>query len=294
MTQKTDELSHALDELNAGRQPQESSTETSDLLAVAALLKNAGFPAQPPEHIQKATVQSAEDGLKNAKIRRKNAWMYSGLVGAAASLLIFFSISGLPHWPEQVQPPPAPAPQKTALPASLEQKTPPQETPDKKLAVQKSAPANANTPAPATPENKEKPAVPPPGALPAPTAAESSPSAIPAQSAPIALSATPVPLRLPGRSPDSVITEENTGIIRQVYHKGTPMEIIITQRTIPQADNSVPPQPRVYAARESGKSAPPAQNAVNKVTVIISGQEVTLEGRKTRQELLDMAATLTP
>ena len=48
MTQKTDELSHALDELNAGRQPQESSKETSELLAVAALLKNAGFPAQPP------------------------------------------------------------------------------------------------------------------------------------------------------------------------------------------------------------------------------------------------------
>ena len=57
MTQKTDELSHALDELNAGRQPQESSKETSELLAVAALLKNAGFPAQPPEHIHEATLQ---------------------------------------------------------------------------------------------------------------------------------------------------------------------------------------------------------------------------------------------
>ena len=284
MTQKTDELSHALDELNAGRQPQESSKETSELLAVAALLKNAGFPAQPPEHIHEATLQSADAGLK-AKKSNRTAWMYSGFVGAAASLLIFFSISGLPHWPEQVQPPPAPAPQKTSLPASFEQKTPPQETP---------TPPSAPSPAPATSENKELPAVPPSTALPPPVAAESSSSARSAQSAPIAISATPVLLRLPGRSPDSVITEENTGIIRQVYHKGTPLEIIITQRTIPKTDSSVAAQPRMNMTRESGKNVPSAQDAINRVTVIISGQEVTLEGRKTRQELLDMAATLAP
>ena len=72
------------------------------------------------------------------------------------------------------------------------------------------------------------------------------------------------------------------------------MEIIITQRTIPKTDSSVAAQPRMNMTRESGKNVPSAQDAINRVTVIISGQEVTLEGRKTRQELLDMAATLAP
>jgi hypothetical protein len=299
MMNKLDELSQAIDELNAGHQPPESNKENTELLTLAALLKKADFPARPPSHILKLAVQCAENGLNLEKARRRKSWMYSGVLGAAASLMLFLGIHGLPDWPGTSTTTPAPQvsqpvdiPLNSAAPGKKQEQppTPPVATDSQPassspaVAVQKSLPTEPN--------NIAGSSVPP---APSPKA---SPSSNPVPSGPVVKSAPQppaiLPLRIPGRTPDSIHTDSTAGTLRQVYGSGTPQEIIITQQLQPQADNAASSQPKVFAAREAGKNATEKPNAINKVIVTIAGQEVTLEGRKTRQELMDLAATLTP
>ena len=113
MTQnEIEELSRSLDELNSGHPPASGDAETAGLLEIAALLKRADLPVSPPPHILTAAVQSAADGIRAARSRR-NKWMYSGLLGAAASLLIFLGLNSLPNWQTSATVPPrSPAPQQ--------------------------------------------------------------------------------------------------------------------------------------------------------------------------------------
>ena len=300
MTNKLDELSQAIDELNAGHQPPESNTENTELLTLAALLKKADFPVRPPSHILKLAVQRAEDGLNAEKARRRKSWMYSGVLGAAASLMLFLGIHGLPDWPNtNTTTPPPPLSQPAQIPlnaAQLEQKTmqppkppvsadpQPSASSSPAIAVQKSLPTEPNNIA-----GSSAPPAPSPKALPSANTVPSGPVMKSAPQPP-----TILPLYIPGRTPDSIHTDSTTGTLRQVYDSGTPQEIVIIQHIQPTADNAASSQAKVFASREAGKGATEKTNAINKVIVTIAGQEVTLEGRKTRQELIDLAATLVP
>ena len=104
-----------------------------------------------------------------------------------------------------------------------------------------------------------------------------------------------VALHLPGRIPDSIVTDKAAGTIRQVYASDTPQEIVIVQRIKSSTSKASPLQAKTVTMREAdtNKSAPYA-DVPTIVTVTIQGQEVTLEGRQTRQELLDIAKTLVP
>jgi hypothetical protein len=86
-----------------------------------------------------------------------------------------------------------------------------------------------------------------------------------------------------------VSTDNKTGVIRQVYAAGTPSELIITQRPLPKEKDAAPSQTKSIALREADI---PKSDTVNRVLVIIQNQEVLLEGRKTQEELLEMAKTL--
>lgn len=286
MTNKLDELSHAIDELNAGHEPSECNNENAELLALAALLKNAGLPARPPSHVLNAVVQRAEDGLKAEKARHRKSWMYSGVLGAAASIMLFLGIHGLP----------SPVSQPAQIPldsAQLEQKTMPPPKPPVSADPQPVSSVPAVTEQKSTPNEPNNIAG--VSALPTPVPKEAS-TVQPAPAAPAAKSTQPPsvikPLRLPGRTPDSIYTDSTTGTLRQVYDSGTPQEIVITQHMQTTADNAASPQAKVFASREAGKDAAKKPNAINKITVTIAGQEITLEGRKSHQELLDLAATL--
>lgn len=300
MTQQPfDELSRSLDELNAGKTPVAASPETAELLEVAALLKQAGLPAAPPPHILDVTVQSAAAGLKASRASR-NRWMYSGLLGAAASLLIFLGLQGLPDWRSAA--PPAASSQQTE-PATQTMIAAPPATPtanpaESKLALPPSAPPLAPAPAPSAPA-AILPATP---TAPAAAAKPAAPPAAPklaARSAPVDTYSAPAPpaltpLRLPGRSPDLVAADPANGTLRQVFATGTAQELVIVQRPATAKANTAAPaaQPRTQPEAKTGANQGAFQ--LNTVVVVIAGQEVTLSGRQTRQELLDIAASLKP
>ena len=119
MTNKIDLLSESIDKLNSGQTPHPADTETADLLEVAALLQKSELSAQPPEHILSATVQSAVDGLAKQSSRRRNSWMYSGILGAAAAFLLFIGIHGFPDI-QEVAPIVSPPPQTASSPVTPE------------------------------------------------------------------------------------------------------------------------------------------------------------------------------
>jgi hypothetical protein len=92
----------------------------------------------------------------------------------------------------------------------------------------------------------------------------------------------PAALTLPGRVPDSVIFDPATGILRQIFSKGMPNELVITQRMVSQTEGTSNHQ----ATRK-------VSDNLNAISLTIDSQHVTLEGRQTTQELTLLAQSLT-
>ena len=295
MTNKIDLLSESLDKLNSGGTPQPEEPETAELLEVAALLQKSGLPAQPPEHILSATVQSAVDGLAKQSSRRRNSWMYSGILGAAAAFLLFIGIHGFPDI-QEVAPIVSPPPQTASSPVTPE-------APAIRAAAPPPAIANpaAETPPAAKPE---VPAPPQPAPAPSYTpkiAAPAQPEHAPASTPPRLYKSAPTPaakpavssqlaaLVLPGRSPESVIFDRDAGILRQIFARGTLQELTITQRVpastepLTKDHNKSAGQPEAYSAK-ADKAMP-----LNKLVIIWNGQQITLEGPQTLLELTAIA-----
>ena len=101
-----------------------------------------------------------------------------------------------------------------------------------------------------------------------------------------------VPLKLPGRSPDS-ITQDSADSIRQVFNTGTPQELVISQRKLPTGQKNAAVHSEQAATRDT-KNYSVGPPGPNKLTVTINGQEVTLEGRQSLEELAELAKTLKP
>ena len=287
MTNKIDLLSDSIDKLNSGQTPQLEDTETADLLEVAALLQKSGLPAQPPEHILAATVQSAVDGLAQQSSRRRNPWMYSGILGAAAAFLLFVGIHGFPDI-QEISPIVSPPPQTASAPVTPEAPPP--------------AVANPATepPSAAKPEVRTSQPTPVPSSAPkvtTPAQPEHAPAStqprlfksVPAPAAKPAVSPQLAALVLPGRSPESISHDRETGILRQYFSRGTPQELTITQR----GPGSTEP-----LTKDHGKSAGQAETysakadkamPFNKLVIIWNGQQITLEGPQTLLELTAIA-----
>ena len=308
MSNKTEELSVALDRLNSGQTTQSNDQEISDLLEVAALLRNSDLPAKPPAHILSASVEQATAGLHAQTKRRRMPWVYSGLLGAAAALLVFFGLHGTPEIQDIAQ---------QTMPAAVPQANPSEKTAPTNTTSSSDAKSDAKSAAPVAPMEKprsgplqDKPAAPnapaatPPAKPPAPVqpvpaearaerAAPSLKSAIPpAVPKEKATADSLVPLKLPGRTPDSV-TQDSADSIRQVFNAGTPQELIISQRKLPAGQKNAAVQSEQAATRDT-KSYSAGQVGPNKLTVAINGQEVTLEGRQSPEELAELAKTLKP
>ena len=317
MSNKTEELSVALDRLNSGQTTQSNDQEISDLLEVAALLRNSDLPAKPPAHILSASVEQATSGLHAQTKRRRMPWVYSGLLGAAAALLVFFGLHGTPEIQDIAQ---------QTMPAAVPQANPSEKTAPTNTTSSSDAKSDAKSAAPVAPMEKPrsgplqaKPAAPnapaaPPAATPSITPPAAKPPApvqpVPAEAraeraAPSMKSAIPpaapkekatadslVPLKLPGRSPDS-ITQDSADSIRQVFNTGTPQELVISQRKLPTGQKNAAVQSEQAATRDT-KNYSVGPPGPNKLTVTINGQEVTLEGRQSLEELAELAKTLKP
>ena len=317
MSNKTEELSVALDRLNSGQTTQSNDQEISDLLEVAALLRNSDLPAKPPAHILSASVEQATAGLHAQTKRRRMPWVYSGLLGAAAALLVFFGLHGTPEIQDIAQ---------QTMPATVPQANPSEKAAPTNTTSSSDAKADTIIAAPVAPMEKPrsgplqaKPAAPnapaaPPAATPSITPPAAKPPApvqpVPAEAraeraAPSMKSAIPpaapkekatadslVPLKLPGRSPDS-ITQDSADSIRQVFNTGTPQELVISQRKLPTGQKNAAVQSEQAATRDT-KNYSVGPPGPNKLTVTINGQEVTLEGRQSLEELAELAKTLKP
>lgn len=292
MTNKIDLLSESIDKLNSGQTPQPADTETADLLEVAALLQKSGLPAQPPEHILSATVQSAVDGLAQQSTRRRNSWMYSGILGAAAAFLLFIGIHGFPDI-QEVAPIVSPPPQTASSPVTPEAP-----------AIRAAAPPPAIANPAAEPPPAAKPEVPaPPQPAPAPSytpkiAAPAQTEHAPASTPPRLYKSAPTPaapavssqlaaLILPGRSPESISHDREAGILRQFFARGTPQELMVTQRVAGSKESLKTDHGKSTGKMEAYAAKADKALPFNKLVIIWNGQQITLEGP---QPLLELTA----
>ena len=296
MNNTAEKLSAAIDQLNVGQPPVTTDQETAELLAVAALLRNSALPVTPPEHILSATVERAAAGLAAPKKPSRNPWLYSGLLGAAAALLVFFGLHGTPEIQEIAQ---------QTMPAAVPQATPTEKTtPVAPTEKPRSGPPQAK---PASPDATSAPPAAAPAAKPAapvqPVPAEARaeraatslksamPPAMPKEKA---TAGDLTALKLPGHTADSITQDSTSGSIRQVFSTGTPQELVITQRKLPAGQKDAAVQSEQAATPEMARKYSIGPTTVNKVVITINDQEITLEGRQTVEELSALAKRLKP
>ncbi len=278
-------LSAAIDRLNQGL-PAKSSLEESEiaeLLNTARLIKAAGTPTAVPEDVLNHIVDQAAGTIAREQRKKRLSWVGSVVGAVAAAAVIAFLYVAPPTTQEQQL-----AKKEQALPSPVAEtqpptiaKTPPEllEPPPAKHEIQMpTADSNAKQQVQGAASSDQEPNV----ALGLPT------SPVPATSDTM--------LALADRKADIVTIDVVSKIIRQVYSKGAPDEIILTQAPKqPDTLRSVPELPReqrkMAAVNEAVDNKIKISNR-NKVTVIIGDNEVTLEGAVSRDELLKLANTL--
>jgi hypothetical protein len=280
-------LSAAIDRLNQGLPPDNSQEEQeiAELLYTARLIKTAVHPSPaPPAGVLNHIVEQVADTIAKEK-RKKRLSKALGFAGAiaAAAVVAFLYIGPQTTQEQQLaqhsQSLPAPAVEAPQPPTLA--KAPPN------LVESPTAQIEQQVPDSDTHIGAQSDMVP-----------EYSPSVA------LGLSPSPMPadgetmLALADRKADIVIVDAVSKTIRQVYRKGAPDEIILTQAPKPQnvlRSAVTPPaakQNKLMVAREAidAKIKTPDRN---KVTVTIDDKVVTLEGALSQEELLALANTLT-
>lgn len=317
-TDELEELSRLLDEMNIGHQPICNNKETAELLAIAALLKETGGQVNPPQHLLTQTVDRALTGIHSGKSKKFKTWLFSGALGTAASVILVLGLNLLPSWQQQVPVvPPLPAASQQQYTSQPKPKT--EQPPTVSQAAPSELPKLADTiaaavkQAPASEPELQKQPLP---AAPVPPAEVSKPqntvkkslilaeemprlghsksaytpadSFLPEYSSP---SPALTPLSLPNKTPDLIVADRENGILRQVYCKGTPQEITITQRLRPTETGTVQSKFQVPVIMEAVEDK---TSLINQIKVILFDQEITIEGRQSKQKLKQIAESLTP
>jgi len=307
-TDEFEELSRLLDEMNIGNQPVCDDEEITQLLAVATLLKETGTPISPPQHILNQTVDRALAGMQSSQPLNKNFrnWLFSGALGTAASVILVLGLSVFPLWQRQV---PVPVLPPLIPTITSEQPYPslPKPTIEQAPVISEQVPFELSQTVDIVPatvaqppiSDLREPALPitpvPPIELPKPQSTSKNPPLQAekrlrlddSKSAHIATnsflteyappSPTLVALSLPNKKPDLIIADKENGTLIQVYDKGTPQEIKITQR----------PKGAVLPEKAEHKSS-----RINQIEVILFDQEVTIEGQQSKQNLVKIADSL--
>ncbi len=316
LTKEMEELSRLLDSINSGEYPESDHKETADLLAIATLIKKAAMPVRPPQHIMEQILEQVITPPNRPK--KFKTWFHPGVLGAVASLMLLVGLNLLHPWSKEL--PVTPAPILNTELREITQEKPSEEkspatTPGaaqsaSKATTERPEAADKNTPATTTPPAKTPAGVTPPQPSEqmnqadtvekkAAIIAEQSPnrylpkSSSDRQRLRIAMThptdppSETAPLFLPGKVPDSISIDKENGLVRQVYNKDTPQEIIITQHARP-LKNTKPSFNTLLPIDMKDEKAV----GINKVTLVIKNQEVTVEGRLSCQELQKLAESL--
>lgn len=92
---KAEELSQHLDSLNHGRHPIVQDEEINELVDLAAFVKQSYHQEELPQDLIDKVVDTLATELQGKKQKRHHPWLYSGLVGAAAAVVIAASVQFL-------------------------------------------------------------------------------------------------------------------------------------------------------------------------------------------------------
>lgn len=85
---QAEELSRCLDSLSDGKHPVVQDEEINELIEVAAFVKQSFRQDDLPKVLINEMVEELATELKAQKQKRRNHWLYGGLVGTAAAVLI--------------------------------------------------------------------------------------------------------------------------------------------------------------------------------------------------------------
>lgn len=280
---QTEELSQLIDALNRNEPMRTEDEELQELARFAAVVKHKLGNERPSQAVVNQTVDKllAASSKHGRGMRR---WLQMAAAGAAAAAFLLVAqlnpgqLPGSNQDKQLAQSPSVPSvieKQETLVPPMVV--TPLPETPAVPAApsadsqvTEKKQPA-AESAADRAPVVRETPAA----------VAKTAKSDVPEK--PVKQSEPKVAaLRLPDRKAD--VTVEEQGSWRQVYGAGTKDEIVITQKE----------QPAQYsmAMRKAAPVEEPSAKGVNKVTMAVGSRQVTVEGRKSEEELRQIGLSL--
>lgn len=284
--QMAEELSEIIDALNRGERLPRVSAENRDLAEVAGLLSKAG---PPPAVVEKLSATLAAE-MANRQKRRK-LWFFSGTAGTVAASLLVLALN-LPPEPVAPQPPlsvppagsiviqtipePGTGSGKEAAPPPATGKPQPGETakaPDQASAASGQTAVGAQPKQAASEDEAPKMAA-------LARRVETKKSGAP--------EGRPALLVLPGKNADSVTGDMAAGTVRLVYDQGKEGEVTITERSANQPATAQADRQEAAATLKAGGEKP----KLNSVTVTISGVEITVEGKQTKEELMAIARSL--
>lgn len=327
-----DELSRCLDSLSNGKYPVVQDEEINELLEVAALVRQSSRHEDLPKVLINEMVEELVVELSAQKQKRRNHWLYGGLVGTAAAVLIAAFVQFLlPQSPDnhmaQRVDDSINTPQKVA---AADQSTDPTIAQSNAMTPQQNQSGNSNsnsnsaqTPISAPAEEKHTDSV---SKVIAEIIREAEPEldekpnqvAILQQEAPNSMmmrksvsmaqarnellqaskSIQPehkIAMVIPNQEAQSIKVDNTSGMIQQVYNLGNNDEIIITQRPLNEGAVKDDKQGKIQAIAESTAIQPfskKAKGSINSIIVKIDKYDITIEGNKTPKELKKIAESL--
>jgi len=324
---QADELSRCLDCLHDGEQPVIQDGEIKDLLEVAALTKQSFNQEDLPKLLIDEMADNLSAELRALKQKRHRHWLYGGLAGTAAAVVIAAFVQlllpqtpgnniaqrmddGLENQQIAAAADPSNAPIAAEPPKAM---IPQQDQTDKKT--------EASVPAPA----EEKPADSVSKVITAiiqGAEIEQKPNqvAILQQEAPndmIRKNAAKTEIKslreakgiqpehkmtmmmaMPNQTAQSITIDNASGVIQQIYHLGNNDDIIITQKLLDESElegKEDVQQSKMQAVEKSAIQpfTEKIQENRNSITVKVDKYDIRIEGEKTTAELQRIAESLT-
>lgn len=280
---QTEELSQLIDALHRNEPMHTEDQELQELARFAAVVKHKLGSERPSQAVVNQTVDKLlADSCKHGRGMRR--WLQMAAAGAAAAAFLVVAqmnpgqLPGPNQDKQLAQSPSVPSimeKQETLVPPMVV--TPLPETPAVPAAPAADSQVTEKKQPAAEPTADRAPAVRENPAAVAKAAKADVPEKAAKQSEPKVAA-----LLLPDRKAD--VTVEEQGSWRQVYGAGTKDEIVITQKE----------QPAQYsmAMRKAEQVEEPSTKGVNKVTMAIGSRQVTVEGRKSEEELRQIGQSL--
>lgn len=311
---KAEQLSLYLDSLNDGKYPRIENEEIKELVDLAALVKQSQSPEDLPQGLIDEVVDNLAMELQAQKKKRKSYWLYSGLAGTAAAVVIAaFAQFSLPesenhNMAQQIdhsaevpkiiaaaeQPSQTRIPEVRTEPAPQPVQSEKQTKTPAVIPVEEKAPASLSAVLgemiknPATPlkeENQNQVAIlreeiPKEKMLRKSIAMDTiALNSLQTEASIPPESKTIKVMAIPNQNLESVTVDKISGEIKQVYYFSSHDEVVITQSIY---DKSKGPQPIIKTTNDQ----------INSLTVKIDNYTIKVEGKKTWEELEKITESL--